>query len=502
MAKLDCIEIDKTSYELVPEIAPLFNTSTQYSTGDYVIKDAVLYRFKTAHASGAWSASQVDEVTVGSELKSIINDKLDKNQGTTNAGKYLKVGADGNVTTAELDVTTDKTLSIADKSADAKAVGDKITALESQISSSQGMSVAFKVALENLVNQLAFNGDDPTGRTYIDALHTAMYPPANLTKITAVYTQTKTVRYTDSLDVLKSDLVVNAYYDTGAVETVSDYVLSGSLEAGTSTITVTYKGKVATFTVNVSSVPYYGTFTPDNFVQGYYIESDGTVTASQYGSMSETYYDIERGLLNFACGTNFRVSIYDADKVFIRQIIFNTNSGVSTGNGTLRSRNAAITFRDSEKHFRLSWSSENNVEFTITNAEYTDIHMEIGDVNSTTGEDIVEPKRMRSAEFVPVNGTSLIVDNFEKLFLDDAFPSGSENQYGQHGFLGRCYDSSKNIIGSIGWTTKNGTVTLPANTAFIRPIIQFGNYNIPSNFADYTWIPLLLNSKNYRIVGA
>ena len=71
------------------------------------------------------------------ENRQNIARKLDKNQGTTNAGKYLKVGADGNIETADLDVTTDKTLSIADKAADAKAVGDEIGVLKADLSEMQ-----------------------------------------------------------------------------------------------------------------------------------------------------------------------------------------------------------------------------------------------------------------------------------------------------------------------------------------------------------------------------
>ena len=67
------------------------------------------------------------------ENRQNIATKLDKNQGTANAGKYLKVGTDGNVETADLDVTTDKTLSVADKAADAKAVGDEITSLKADL---------------------------------------------------------------------------------------------------------------------------------------------------------------------------------------------------------------------------------------------------------------------------------------------------------------------------------------------------------------------------------
>lgn len=146
----------------------------------------------------------------------------------------------------------DASLSLAGAAADAKKTGDEITALKSAISQSTGMSAEFKVALENLVNQLAFKGDDPTGRTYIDALHTAMYPPANLSSISAVYTQSSTVHSDDNLDVLRDDLVVTAHYDNDTSEIVTSYTLSGTLEVGTSTITVSYGGKTATFDVSVS----------------------------------------------------------------------------------------------------------------------------------------------------------------------------------------------------------------------------------------------------------
>ena len=72
--------------------------------------------------------------------------------------------------------------------------------------------------------------------------------------ITAVYTQSGTVYDTDELDVLIPDLVVTAYYEDGTVEhNVSGYILSGELTVGESTITCTYKGKSATFTVTVTA---------------------------------------------------------------------------------------------------------------------------------------------------------------------------------------------------------------------------------------------------------
>lgn len=77
---------------------------------------------------------------------------------------------------------------------------------------------------------------------------------ATLTSISAVYTQSGTVYDTDTLDSLKTDLVVTAHYSDSTTATVSssDYTLSGTLTVGTSTVTVTYGGFTTTFTVTVT----------------------------------------------------------------------------------------------------------------------------------------------------------------------------------------------------------------------------------------------------------
>ena len=56
----------------------------------------------------------------------------------------------------------------------------------------------------------------------------------------------------DSLDSLKTDLVVTATYSDSTTATVTAYTLSGTLTAGTSTITVSYSGKTTTFNVTVT----------------------------------------------------------------------------------------------------------------------------------------------------------------------------------------------------------------------------------------------------------
>ena len=74
-----------------------------------------------------------------------------------------------------------------------------------------------------------------------------------LTGISAVYTQGSTIIYpTTPLNDLKAGLTVTATYNTGAPQQVTAYSLSGTLSAGTSTITVTFEGKTTTFTVTVT----------------------------------------------------------------------------------------------------------------------------------------------------------------------------------------------------------------------------------------------------------
>ena len=99
-----------------------------------------------------------------------------------------------------------------------------------------------------------------------------------LDRIEAVYTQGETVIYPSTLlDNLKSNLVVTAYYTNSTNGVVNNYTLSGTLTVGTSTITVTYQDKTATFDVTVSEVPVADGFvvtTAETNENGTYLVSD------------------------------------------------------------------------------------------------------------------------------------------------------------------------------------------------------------------------------------
>ena len=106
-----------------------------------------------------------------------------------------------------------------------------------------------KLAFLEIFKYVSF--EDNQGPEHIEDLFDALFPAES---ISAVYTQSGVVYNNDSLDSLKTDLVVTATYEGGytAVLPASAYTLSGTLTVGTSTITVTYKGKTDTFTVTVT----------------------------------------------------------------------------------------------------------------------------------------------------------------------------------------------------------------------------------------------------------
>lgn len=87
----------------------------------------------------------------------------------------------------------------------------------------------------------------------------------DIVSISAVYTQSGTVYYTDALNSLKSDLVVTATYSDSSTSILedTDYTLSGSLTVGTSVITVTCEEKTTTFNVTVTDVEWHIATTSD-----------------------------------------------------------------------------------------------------------------------------------------------------------------------------------------------------------------------------------------------
>ncbi len=122
-----------------------------------------------------------------------------------------------------------------------------------QSGSGTGLTEDIKAALLQIASKVVYIDDD--GQTYYDTLYNALYPPADLVSISALYTQSGVVYDTATLDDLKPDLVVTGHYSDSSTRTITTYTLSGTLTVGINTITVAYGGKTTTFTVTVTATP-------------------------------------------------------------------------------------------------------------------------------------------------------------------------------------------------------------------------------------------------------
>lgn len=144
----------------------------------------------------------------------------------------------------------------------------------------------------NILTGVFSNGTISIPSVTGDLVITVVASAITVSSISAVYTQSGTVYDTDTLNSLKDDLVVTAYYSDSSTQTVpaADYTLSGTLTVGTSTITVSYSGKNTTFNVTVTSA------VPSLYTRMNYIENPNqTVNAPKVntGVIPSTTGDLE-----------------------------------------------------------------------------------------------------------------------------------------------------------------------------------------------------------------
>ena len=302
-------------------------------------------------------------------------------------------------------VQTDTTLTLSGVAADAKKTGDEISDLKSQIAQGSGLTEDVKVALlacfEN-IGGLYLNGN---ARTYIENLRSALYPPANLSSISAVYTQSGDVYASTPLDDLKADLVVTAHYSDETSEPVTNYLLSGTLAEGTRTITVTYGGKTTTFNVTVIAVqlPYNLNFKFNDIVlSDGYIDDNGAVVSAELNN----YYDEFIPAVGFwlvsssgstyknNTGLYYRLAEYDSNKDFIsRKAQTNTTPVVKAGNNT---EYIKMGFNNSNRVF------ENSDRFVACNILDTSI-CTIPNSTIDANGDVQTAEATSVSDFLPVN---------------------------------------------------------------------------------------------------
>lgn len=113
LAEIDAMETataaaNAAAANALGNFAGAFSDAANYAIGEYVTySDGYLYQFKAYHAAGAWNASHVNKVTVGTSINALRNDvgqKLFTVLSDDNINAFLK--ADGTVTANDIYRTT------------------------------------------------------------------------------------------------------------------------------------------------------------------------------------------------------------------------------------------------------------------------------------------------------------------------------------------------------------------------------------------------------------
>lgn len=191
--------------------------------------------------------------------------------------------------------------------------------------SSSNTSVA-TVSSSGLVTSVGYGNATITATSgSVSASCSVVVAQATLSSISAVYTQSGDVYDSDSLDSLKSDLVVTAHWSNSTTSTVADtdYILSGTLEVGTSTITVQYGGKTTTFNVTVSELDVPTGYTRLQYLRQEfgYADTDGPT----YINTQKVISDVTKNITIKAKVRNTRYSYNKSD-----MIIGNRANGATT----------------------------------------------------------------------------------------------------------------------------------------------------------------------------
>ena len=245
-----------------------FSLKTQ-TTYDIVIENNVAHIWEDGNAVG-----NVLDATATADA---VADWLDDHPEATTTV------ADGSITTAKLATgVIDNTLLVSGAAADSAKVGQELSDLKSQINAiiagGMGLKDTVKQALMAVLSKCLTEGDNSD---LLDALYSALYDVAVLSISATFDPGNKLIYDFMSLEDIEPYVTVTANYDNGTSGTVTGWELSGTLEEGTSVITVTYMDKTTTFSVNVLApvdvTPDMSTALPAN--------SSGTVT---WDSVAET----------------------------------------------------------------------------------------------------------------------------------------------------------------------------------------------------------------------
>lgn len=214
----------------------------------------------------------------------------------------------------------------------------------------------------------------------VSATCTVTATNVTLSSIEAVFTQGGATIYTDdTLDSLKQYLVVTATYSDSSTEVLddSDYTLSGTLTAGTSTITATYMTKTDTFNVTVTqAVQHYAIVNNLTHVAS----SNPVVTVEENDSFAtalgvQTGYAMQSVTVTMG-GVDITSSVYNSETRAI-SIAAVTGNVVITAVAVVMPSSIAAVFTQGSHEVLTTDSLDSLKPYLVVTATYSDSSTEV-----------------------------------------------------------------------------------------------------------------------------
>lgn len=318
---------------------------------------------------------------------------LAKNQGSSNSGKYLSVGSDGNVVPA--DAPSGGTV---DPEQIKQAVNDYLEENPPSGMNGTGLSAEAINKLEEVGNYLVYTTADG-GSKWMELISILRNSSSGGGSGETVTLQSISVTYAGgevTVGTALTDLTgitVTAHYSDGSSETISDYELIGEVVEGENTITVSYRGKTTTFKVNgVNESP-----------SGIELMSEGNIVANNYSITKNAEYKFYQLSNKENCNV-YEIPV-DEGITYIASLTNNNKYGMPNWDtNQLNKVNSNVSFSISANKF-IKFDTEERV--TVDLDSNTILNTEL----ASTTIDNKDGTYTRSIEFTPAITGYLYTDN-------------------------------------------------------------------------------------------
>jgi hypothetical protein len=374
-----------------------------------------------------------------------------------------------------------------------------------------GLSAEAKAALMACFAKVAWIDDH--GQDYYDALYEALYeeePPTPPTPSDVLYKLSNPV-YSGGDNSVDTGVVVER--NNGKYSLCMKFIIADDTpnNVSNSIFSMKYENSGGNYyTITVQKRVVGNTATRMMFGAG--IPWDDTVSVSEgrykLGAVYSVIFIIDSGNITsktYVYDTHTKQR-YSYDKTLNADYLFN-NQPIIAGKEAYEGNNG-FTGMIADLLIKKGELTETEISnYLLADVKKTNIIFEIGDIDSSSGTDIVQPVRIRSRDYIEVTGNTVTTvgcpfaetwSEYSPHYSGNLVEEGKANAVQVY----RCYDSSKNFIGSVNMVpdfTPTTKATLPTGTKYIRVVIQRDADVYESGFSQNATYPYYINNKSYAM---